>query len=161
MEEFERVLVAIRRITRAIDMQSKKLMTTAGLTVPQLLVMQAIQKHGQVSISTIAGDVSLSQGTVTTVVDRLEKAGYVQRVRSDKDKRVVFAVLTEPGREKLQKAPESIQANFVREFKKLEPWEQSMVTAAFERVARMMDATNIDASPILAVGEIPETLKTD
>lgn len=153
MDEVDPILVAIRRITRAIDLHSKQLVKRAGLTVPQLLVMQAIRRGGKQSIGAIAADVSLSQATVTTVLDRLERGGLVRRERSDQDRRVVSACLTLDGQAKLEEAPEPMQTNFMREFARLESWERHMLTAALERVASMMDAEDLDAAPILAPGE--------
>lgn len=153
MDEVDQILIAIRRITRAIDLHSKKLVKSAGLTVPQLVVMQSIRRGGKQPIGRIAADVSLSQATVTTVLDRLERAGLVRRERSEQDRRVVSACLTLDGKTKLEEAPEPMQENFMREFAKLESWERHMLTAALERVAAMMDAEDLDAAPILTPGE--------
>ena len=155
MDDYEGILIAIRRIMRAVDLHSRKLVKTSGLTVPQLLVMQSIRSHGKVSVSMVAKDVVLSQATITTVVDRLERVGYVRRERSSADRRVVYVCLTTDGQNKLEEAPEPIQSGFLREFRKLEAWERHMLIASFERVAQMMDAEDLDASPILDVGEIP------
>jgi DNA-binding MarR family transcriptional regulator len=140
MQDYGPILTAIRRITRAIDLHSKRLVKRSGLTVPQLLVMQSI----------------LRQGTVTAIVDRLERQGLVRRERSGDDKRVVLVCLTLDGQKKLEEAPEPIQAGFVREFRKLSEWEQHMLISAFERVAVMMNAEEIDAAPILEVGELQD-----
>ncbi len=51
-------------------------------------------------------------------------------------------------------APELLQEEFVSKFNELESWEQKMLTSAVERIASIMDAETVDASPILQVGEI-------
>jgi len=158
MPAYDDILVALRRITRAIDIQSKKLSRVSGLTAPQLLVMQAIRKEGATKPSSIAAEVLLSQATVTTIIDRLEKAALVSRERSTVDRRVVLVSLTEEGREKLLKAPELLQSGFIRELDKLEDWERSLIVASLQRVASMMDAEDLEAAPILELGEIaPQT----
>jgi len=156
MDTLDEILVSIRRITRAIDLHSKHLIKVSGLTVPQLLVLQSIQKKDRPSIGSVAQDVSLAHATVTAVVERLERAGLVARTRSETDRRMVEVSLTEAGRARLADAPELMQANFVRQFNGLDVWEQHMLRAALERVALMMDAEDLDASPILEVGEIPK-----
>lgn len=156
MQDYCPILTSIRRITRAIDLHSKRLVKRSGLTVPQLLVMRSILRQGKIAIGAIANDISLSQGTVTAIVDRLERQGLVRRERSGDDKRVVLVCLTLDGQKKLEEAPEPIQAGFVREFRKLTDWEQHMLISAFERVAVMMNAEEIDAAPILEVGELNE-----
>lgn len=92
MEKHEEVLVALRQIIRAIDLHSKKLNKDAGLTGPQLILMRSIHDLGeQVTIRELAVHTNMSQGTATTILDRLERNGYVQRVRSNSDKRKVHA----------------------------------------------------------------------
>lgn len=161
VEDYAPILTAIRRITRAIDLHSKRLVKRSGLTVPQLLVMQSILRHGKIAIGVIANDVSLSQGTVTAIVDRLERQGMVRRERSGSDKRVVHVCLTLEGQTKLEEAPEPIQAGFVREFRMLSDWEQHMLISAFDRVAVMMNAEELDAAPILDVGDLGKSPESD
>lgn len=156
MTDYDDILTAIRRITRAIDLHSKRLVKTSGLTVPQLLVMQSIRRHGKPTIGKIADEVCLSQATVTSILDRLERNELIRRERGSNDKRVVYVCLTFNGQEKLEEAPESMQAGFIREFNKLDTWEQHMLRSALERVAQMLDAEDLDASPILEIGELPD-----
>lgn len=82
MEKHEEVLVALRQIIRAIDLHSKKLNKDAGLTGPQLILMRSIHDLGeQVTIRELAVHTNMSQGTATTILDRLERNGYVQRAQ--------------------------------------------------------------------------------
>lgn len=150
----EDVLIAIRKIIRATDIHSRRLTKTVGLTAPQLLVLQAIRDLGAVAISRLSTEVSLSQATVTTILDRLEKRGYVSRQRSEQDKRVVHALLTDAGREAVSSAPTPLQEAFSVRFEQLQDWEQSLILSALQRVAAMMDADEIDASPFLELGDL-------
>ncbi len=154
MNNYEQVLVALRRVIRATDLHSKRLSKTAGLTAPQLLIMQTIRDLGEVTIGTIADKVSLSQATVTTILDRLEHRKLVYRVRSQSDKRKVHAHLTDEGRQLLIGAPQPLQEEFIRKFQNLHEWEQTMIISSLQRIAQMMDAESIDASPVLDVGPI-------
>lgn len=154
MNNYEQVLVALRRVIRATDLHSKRLSKTSGLTAPQLLIMQTIRDLGEVTIGTIADKVSLSQATVTTILDRLEQRKLVYRVRSEKDKRKVHAHLTDAGDALLAQAPQALQEEFIRKYQNLQSWEQNMIISSLQRVAEMMDATGIDASPFLDVGPI-------
>lgn len=160
-KRYDDVLVALRRIMRATDLYSKQLSKTAGLTAPQLLILQAIRDLGDVTIGTIARHVSLSQATVTTILDRLEKRQLTVRERSTVDKRKVHAYLTGAGRAVLDDAPTPLQLSFTQRFQQLEEWEQSMITSALQRVADMMDAGELDASPVLHVGMIDRFYETD
>jgi DNA-binding MarR family transcriptional regulator len=151
---YDDVLVALRRIIRATDLYSQKLRKTVGLTTPQLLVLRAVGPRHDVSLGRIADDLSLSQATLTSLVDRLEARGLVARRRSSEDKRRIHVELTKKGREVLDRAPHLLQDEFVSRFDKLPEWERTMITAALQRTAALMDAEQIDASPVLLTGDI-------
>ncbi len=154
MGNIHEVLVALRRVIRATDLHSKHLAKTTGLTAPQILLLQAIRDKGEVTIGELANDISLSQATVTTILDRLEKRELVYRERSTEDKRKVHAYLTKDGVSILKDAPMPLQDQFARQFNDLQPWEQTMIIASLQRISHMMDAQHIDASPVLDIGVI-------
>jgi DNA-binding MarR family transcriptional regulator len=154
MKDYEELLVALRQITRAIDLHSRQLLRDTGLTTSQLLILQNIAKHQHATPTAIARDIHLSQATVTNVIARLESNGLVSREKSAGDRRSTEVRLTEAGTEKIASAPEPLQADFLENFRKLEPWEAHMMLSSLQRLAAMMNAEGIDASPILAVGEI-------
>ena len=159
MNDYDEILISLRRIMRAADLHSQKLMKESGLTAPQLLVMQAIEKEGSPSTSALARSIAVSQATMTRIIDRLVRADLVRRDKSSMDKRVVNISLTDAGRKKLESAPEPLQAEFLREFRKLDDWEQQMLKSSLLRIAKMMDAEDLDASPILQTGAIVEVPK--
>lgn len=152
MATHEDVLIALRRIVRATDRYSRRLSKEAGLTAPQLLIMQAIAKQGELTMGEVAKSVSLSQATVTTILDRLEKRNLVERKRGQEDRRRVYASLTTAGKELLLKAPTPLQVEFVERFNQLENWEQLQILSSLQRIAKMMKAETLDASPVLDLG---------
>ena len=88
MEISQEVLTSLRRIIRSVDLYSKQVERQSGLTGPQLLVMRQIAaQRGAATAGAIARDISLSQATVTAIIDRLERKGLLQRERDSKDKR--------------------------------------------------------------------------
>ena len=146
------VLIALRRVIRASDLHSRNLIKTTGLTAPQLLLLQTIRRKGEVTIGELARQMSLSQATVTSILDRLEARGYVFREKSVKDKRKVHAYLTEKGEAAVKDAPAPLQTSFVQQFRELKDWEQSSILASLQRVAEMMDARFIgDEPPVLGL----------
>src|SRR5690606_42124076 len=94
----------------------------------------------------------LSQATITTILDRLEKRELIQRLRGSTDKRRVYARLTGEGLALLEKAPTPLQEEFIARFSELNDWEQSLILSSLQRVAAMMTAGDIDASPVLDLG---------
>src|SRR3546814_18184287 len=80
------------------DLHSKQLAREVGLTTPQVVLLQAVRDLGEVTTGQLSRRVSLSQGTVTTILDRLESRGLVERYRSAADRRVVHSRHTQLGR---------------------------------------------------------------
>jgi DNA-binding MarR family transcriptional regulator len=109
MKSHQELLISLRKVIRAIDLHSKHLNKTSGLTSPQLLIMLEIDKASGVNSSQIAKSVNLSAATVTNIIDRLESKELILRVRSTQDKRKVGLYLTEKGSEKLLNAPQPLQ----------------------------------------------------
>lgn len=146
--------MALRRVIRATDIYSKKLAKTTGLTAPQMLLLQTIRSRGELTIGELATAMNLSQATVTTIMDRLEKRQLVSRQRSTVDKRKVHARITLEAASTIEQAPVPLQQNFSTRFDALDEWEQTMIISSLQRVAKMMDAEHIDASPVLDIGAI-------
>lgn len=149
----DQVLVALRRIIRATDIHSRRLARDTGLTTPQLVVLRAVADATAPTVSEIARTVSLSQATVTTLLNKLESREFVSRERSKQDRRRVNVRLTRQGRKVLASAPQPLQEQFSDRFQGLETWEQYQLVASLERIANMMDAEALDAAPLLATGE--------
>lgn len=144
------VLIALRKIIQAIDMNSKKLVKRVGLTGPQLVILQEIARCGEVTAGDIARAVSVSQATVTGILDRMEKRGLLARQRSDSDKRRIMVNITGAGRQLLAEAPPLMQEAFVERFSNLQEWEQTMILSALQHLVSIMDAKAIQAAPFLA-----------
>jgi DNA-binding MarR family transcriptional regulator len=151
---WQEVLVSLRRIIRATDLQSKRILKVCGLTIPQVMVLRAIESLGDVTVKRISDDVSLSQATVTTILNRLQDRGLIERVRSQVDKRVVNARLTPLGRDTLGTAPPLLHEQFIDRFESLAEWEKTQMLSALQRVATMMDAESLDAAPMLDIAPV-------
>ncbi|MFQ5599842.1 MAG: MarR family winged helix-turn-helix transcriptional regulator [Candidatus Krumholzibacteriia bacterium] len=153
--EIEDLIVAsIRRIVRAVDLHSRHLVEEHGITAPQLAVLAEASRLGGSSIGAIARGVHLSQPTVSGVLDRLERRGYVRRERSESDRRAVVVTATEKGEKVLCESPSLLQDRFREELARLEGWERHWLLSALERIAAMMDAERIKAAPVLDAGPI-------
>ncbi|WP_115718682.1 MarR family winged helix-turn-helix transcriptional regulator [Gallaecimonas mangrovi] len=151
MQPVDEVLMALRRIIRAIDLHSRQLTKATSLTGPQLMLLRTIDENPGDTTRSIAKMANLSQATVTSIIDRLEAKELVCRQRSSLDKRKVELTLTEQGKQAVAKAPALLQNAFIKQFDELELWEQTLILSSLQRVASMMDAEGIDASPMLTL----------
>jgi len=93
------------KISRASDKFRKvqaKQMFEHKLTSPQFGVLEILYKSGPLSLKKISYEMMVTGANITCVVDNLEKEGFVKRIHSTKDRRVILADLTESGREKIE-----------------------------------------------------------
>jgi DNA-binding MarR family transcriptional regulator len=148
------VLIALRQIIHATDLHSKRVSRESGLTIPQIVVLKSVRDLGEVTTSAISRQVSLSQATVTLILDRLEERGLVERYRSTRDRRIVHSRLTRPGRSALRKAPGLLHERFRKKFSELSDRRQKDIVTALQKVAEMMGASDLDAAPLLEVGSL-------
>jgi DNA-binding MarR family transcriptional regulator len=152
----DRVLTTIRQIVRRISEHSKYLSREVGLTVPQLMCLRAIGElddgEREITVAMVAGIVQLSPATVSRIIDRLARAGLVDRQRRSVDRRRVCLSLTPAGLDRFQTLPVPLQEKFVTRLHALSEAERQTILASLKRIAAMMDATELDAAPMLTPG---------
>lgn len=151
----DRILRAIRQIVRQISEHSNYLSRDSGLTLPQLLCIRAIgvgQDAGGLTVGDVARRVHLSAGTVSRIIDRLVIRDLVDRQRGTVDRRKVRLTLTDLGVERFRTLPNLLQIDFLTRLAALPADEQRAILNALERVVDLMEATGLDASPLLAPG---------
>lgn len=151
----DEILRSLRRIVRAIDLHSRVLAQSHGLTGPQALILKELTRLEDATVGQLAQQVSLSPATVTDILGRLESRGFVTRTRSEQDKRRVLVKPTAAALEALQSGPSLLQENFVAELETLEEWEQTLILSSLQRIASMMAAEEIPAAPVLSGGPLP------
>lgn len=144
------VLRAIREIARRVGDHSRFLSREAGLTVPQLMCLKAVAElDGEVTIGAVSRHVQLSAATVSRIIDRLERAGWVERARRSHDRRRVCLSLTPAGEARYQSLPDPLQAHFIARFDQLPESERRALLGALRRVVEMMDVKDLEGVDLL------------
>ncbi|MES0873053.1 MarR family winged helix-turn-helix transcriptional regulator [Sinimarinibacterium thermocellulolyticum] len=142
------LLGALRRIAQSLDTYSKTIEHESGLTLPQLLLLEALRDEREPpTAGRLAQRVSLTQGTVTSILDRLEARGLLRRARANDDRRRVLVTLTPRGRSLLAKAPPLMHADFLRGFAALGASERAGLLDAVDRIAALMRSVDVAAAP--------------
>lgn len=157
----ELVLIELRRIIRTTQLNAKLLARDTGMTPSQRVALQLLQASGEMTARQIAQSLHLTQATVTALLDRLQERGWIVRRRDTSDRRRVYVKLTATADQELRRAPETLHERFLRDFRALQPWEQSSILAALQRVGQLMDAAAMDPSPVLDVGTIERSVDSD
>ncbi|MBN2375639.1 MAG: MarR family transcriptional regulator [Sedimentisphaerales bacterium] len=146
-----RILTALRRIIRAVDIHSHKLNHDFNITAPQMICLYGLVESGEMTQSELARQVHMGISTINGVIDRLEKKGLVIRQRDTKDRRKVFVRFTDAGRELTKAAPALLQERFSESLLELEELEQAAIALSLERVVQLMEVEHLEASPNLVL----------
>ena len=150
----DEIVVALRRIVRAIDLHSRRLAQEFGLTGPQVVLLKELSRQGEMHVAELAKKINLSHATVTDILNRLEKRILIERTRSSSDRRRIVVKPTAASAALLNKSPPLLQERFLDQLEKLQDWELTQILTVLQRVAIMMDAESMDASPLLANGSV-------
>lgn len=84
-------------VSREIVKKYKPYLDQIDLTYTQYITMMVLWEQEKIMVKDLGAKLFLDSGTLTPVLNALEKKGYVVRKRSETDKRDVFAVITEAG----------------------------------------------------------------
>jgi len=146
------IFMDLRRIMRAMDVYSRQLSGSHGLTGPQMLCLREIATRGALTTGALAKAIALSPATLTGILDRLEVRGLVSRERRPEDKRRVLVSLTPLGRQMSQELPSPLQERFGSRLTDLPADEQAAIRLALGSVARMMDIGDVE-EPVTKPGK--------
>ena len=144
-----RILSALRRVIRSVDIYSKKLNTELGLTTPQLLCLHALAKSDSMILTDLAKEINLGVSTVNGIIDRLEAKQFLTRNRSAEDRRKVCLKISSSGKEIVLQAPSLLQDKLSASLSKLTDNEQLAITESLELVVKLMEVEKVDTSPNL------------
>ncbi len=75
----------------------------SGLSLPQMHTIEIIGIEGSLRMKELAEKIGITTGTLTVMIDRLEKLGYVKREPHKKDRRSYIIVLTKKGEKQFNK----------------------------------------------------------
>ncbi|MCB1736389.1 MAG: MarR family transcriptional regulator [Gammaproteobacteria bacterium] len=157
----EAILIALRRVIRAVDQQSRRLAQSHGLTGPQVLILRQVTQHGSITAAELGEALRLTAPTISDIIRRMEQRELLTRIRDLKDRRRQLITATDRGRKALEHALPLMQESFLARVTELPDWEQSQLLASLQRLAELMDASDLVAAPMLASGSAtasPEAL---
>ena len=91
--------VLVNLFNEILDLEERALITPEykNISVNDMHIIDAVGIREQKNMSTVAKALNVTVGTLTIAVINLVKKGYIQRMRSQEDRRVVLISLTETG----------------------------------------------------------------
>ena len=133
----EEKLQSIRRKMRTrLDAEYAR----GDVTGPQRLVMHALVLSEGLSLKELSAKVSLAHSTVSGIVDRLEKRGFVIRQVLETDRRVTQITVSKPVREFMRKqAPELTLHPLLNALRKASEAERTAVKHGIEILEKLLE----------------------
>ncbi len=133
--------LAFRRLFRAVSrMRGRDTHLALGeLSHAQFELLIELDERGELSAGELALAARISPASVTQMLDGLVESGYVARTRSQSDRRVVLATLTELGRARVQAKRAAWQQRWEGALGDVSRREMKAATNVLERLAEMFD----------------------
>jgi DNA-binding MarR family transcriptional regulator len=129
------MLRAHSSLTRELDAELRA-RHDLPLSSYEVLLFLATAPEGAMRMSELAESVLLSRSGLTRLVDRLERAGFVERQECEEDARGLLAVITDEGRELFEKARPTHLAGVRRLFlDRFSEEEQRTLGGLFDRLS--------------------------
>lgn len=156
------ILIKIRKIVRSVDIESKKIQKEYGVSIPQVLCLSFLHEapYYQSTQSEIRKFLNLNSSTVSGIIYRLEKKGYLARLPKSGDKRVVKIALTSAGDQLLSGIPTLLHDQLSKKLQKLEQSELDSVEKSLNTLVTLLDIEQIEASPMISLEAEPEEINT-
>ncbi len=136
-QDLEAQLQRIRRkMRRRLEAEYRR----GEVTGPQRLVMHVLVGSEGMSLKELSARVSLAHSTVSGIVDRLEKRGFVNRRALESDRRVTQITVSKPVREFMEKqAPELALHPLLSALRRASEAERSAVRKGIETLERLLE----------------------
>lgn len=145
MEEISNGLRVIKVLKRVMDTMKQNVVhqfKEMQLTGPQGMLIGILDHYGGMKITDLSEKLGLSVSNVSGIIDRLEKQGLVERIRSKEDRRVVLVSVTSEFRR-------NIKGNFNETIKRFEmimnkatPEELDTILKGLDTLEKLMDRQN-------------------
>lgn len=154
-ETHNSILMDIRKIMRAINLESKRIQKEFGVSTPQMLCLNYLRSCNdfQGTHKELVKFLNLNSSTVTGIVNRLEAKGLIARLPKKEDKRVTYICLTSKGNKLLDSAPDLMHDLLTKKLASIPKQEISDIRIALHKLITALDIEDIDASPLLVMDD--------
>jgi homoprotocatechuate degradation regulator HpaR len=125
------------RALDAVMPRFRRIFNEFGLTEQQWRVLRVLWEHDGIAFGDLSGMTLIPAPSLVGVVDRLSRQGLVARRRSDSDRRQVFVLATEDGKELHRKVRPLVDEAYaeLRSSIEVDAWEQ--LISGLERLASL------------------------
>ena len=153
--KYSEIMISVRKIVRAINLESKRVEKNFGISIPQLLTLKYLKEKPdyKTTMRSLREFLSLNASTVTGIVSRLETKGFIARLPDPSDKRSTPIVLTSKGDDLIKKTNLSLHEKISKNLEALNEEEYSAIVESFQTIINFLNIEGLDASPIITGGD--------
>jgi len=141
------VLDGIRRIVQTLRESSRWAEKHVGMSGAQLFVLQKLAESPAQSLNALAERTHTHQSSVSTLVSRLVKDGFVTRTRSARDGRTIELDLSPRGRRLVARAPDTAQERLIRGVRQVPAARRRALASALGALVGVMNVA--DREPLM------------
>jgi MarR family transcriptional regulator, organic hydroperoxide resistance regulator len=142
------IVGSIRKLVRAVYLDSQKMSRHFGLTGPQSVAMRLLLNTGSMSSADLSRRMYVTPSNITGIIDRLEKKDLVRRVGKQGDRRVALIVLTEKGKALSERLPDPIENKFINQLADLDQEHVRILAMAMKEILNRIDVNSIDEAAL-------------
>jgi DNA-binding MarR family transcriptional regulator len=135
----------LRRLFKAIQVYSKAILKTSGLSGPQLWALSVLNHASGLSLNELSERLFAHPSTVSGIVDRLVGKRWVRRERDPDDGRGVRLFLTLAGRRIVRRSPPPVQAGLARALDAMPPRQLQKLRQSLDLLVRQASARDLEA----------------
>lgn len=92
-----KLYIVLSRAHKAINEVTNQFFQENGLNPTEFAVLELLYHKGRQPLQQIGNKILLASGSITYVIDKLEKRGFLQRLACPNDRRVTYAEISEKG----------------------------------------------------------------
>jgi DNA-binding MarR family transcriptional regulator len=103
------------------------------------MLMNVLDKNGEMKVGDLSKFLGLSNSTVSGIIDKLEKQGYLERRRSTEDRRVVWVKTTQKFKDSLKQHFKEAEKQFEGVLSKATEEELDKIIEGFETLKKVLE----------------------
>ena len=133
----------VRRLIRAVYLESQRNSKQFGLTSPQSGVLRSLFNKGSMSSAELSRTTYVTPSNITGIIDRLEKKGLVERIRVTGDRRIVLITLTSKGEALSKTLPDPIEEKIISQVTDMEMEHIHILNKAMNRLIDQIESKEL------------------
>ncbi len=152
---YTEILIHIRKIVRALNLESKRIQKEFGVSIPQLLCLGFLAESNDYKAThkQVATFLNLNSSTVTGIISRLERKGLVARLPKMGDRRVTYITLTSAGFKMLDNSPKLMHERLATTLPQLPEKQLDQIDNSLRTLIDCLGIGHTEASPLFTIDD--------